>query len=1764
MEDDEIIIFVSVINRVIGSFAQIINDAIFSYEDKVRNLDQKNRNEILIRLFDDFPRDKLTYKESINTLISVGSPNVNKIQLYITSIFEDVITNDSCALFASLKTMSHVYNKSNPYHKQLLLNFCCFFISDLLFCYINKYGPSESSNKTIDIGFSMCRNDSVTPWLHPNILNQWSMIFSLISEEYYLKIYDGFESCYNNGGVVKYIFHLISLVNLESKENVEGKSILDNILKILVSLREEKLLTNKILHYVSRIVLYGRQGATMDKIFEFIWGLKDNKKMKDGVYDLLASLFIKIDTSEKRKSIFLRKRVFLNAGDTKKVERSIYTFRRLMFGTNAAPRWLFWNWDLEKPDHEICYIKWNCENRTVNEAPQRFVNIFYKYFFKKADFSVAPGHFVHCIVHLASLDFRYFFSNLVHYFMDLDPLDHRFTAFMGALVYISSDYFLENSCCKCSKDSINKLMELAKPKVTESFLSSSPKTEIPSVSIRHIDFEMDYELYHANLNIPSTFQEWDFQLLDTVNPDFHIADDKRCEFTRDVQIVKCMEALSTIEELCKSDNLKVILNLTAHENEGVLNSAKGIWLNTLNDEALRVKVASFLIKKASMPLEKEFSFTYIDMLIRILQNTIHVRTTVFHDIEFIGLLGLISENPMVRSRAYRLLSLVNLNLNGKGFSTFIQKELQVIEDTVTKRSIRYKYLHTFSPVKPIEFKHAIHSRCAEIWSLFVSEIVSIIIASNYTPLLSRIQEKMVVFFKYILKKKYTRLPSVVNTIVLFFSQYYDQNLLLGTPSLYNLDTYEPFSQPHQSSEAFIHFKQLFEINHSLAIQSLPYIHFSLCPQMLTILEPQIDRVEDTELIAKSMMLLIASPAISSSLIQFLIPPLFSILRILQSKFVMIGINGPRVIVWTDKLENECYKYSGLITMYCNIFITCFTINHGQITEDLWPVPYREIVFRHFMNWSFTRSKNLETVRDMSKNALKLIMLTGRVFNDILIIDERVLDLFSNIEFDGERIIGNIVYFHADIILNIIIECCYNRTQTVANIFFESVFSCFDEQYSDNIYKNTGSLLLLGSVYWVLNHPKARSFFELMVDFVLKKRSQSARNNIGEVVRSAKSLRDIIPSCFPGTSENVVHAGLRVIGSNKRVIATNFVVEPLLLWLEDFKLFYVQGSSDEFSHISPIQFLSLLRQITENLEDEFATIAKIWLAIYNIPDHQDLVQQYILTIENHILREKLISFLIYQNGSAFLKKIITRTSFAYFYYVVECSKEDYTKELWLSSVLIKSVDLILEDLTEYLPMLINWCFLFPNHLINLLEMICSRLNIYISAGTFGEESITYIIESICSIQDEKFSQLISAWSDDSLKWAIGSKNIRISTTALFIYNQIGKSVNIEVFDGITGIVSYHLSVEENITKASNLNFLKQLVRESFKFFAINFNVSPKYVFDYLSSFIDSPLFAEESLHEAAQLFILLISSNVTKELAWPLQISFIRLLLPSLETEVKARMLFQLLIKNTYSDELMCVILPFKMIRFDLFSDIDVNDDFIEKCSSSVLNNVLSHYTIMTKTASIAFLNQIFRVTNLIVQKIGIGYSKSSLTGLYKIALNYVTSCPCAVELISVIAKHEQSILSKQYNEYYGWSRSFEDVRRAVSKLTKPKRGNPSATWFSSVQQVIELDHYARPPRVIPFSNNKEQLDHNKELDKVSLTQRRLLLNRKHRPEAKSPPGSPRPKKLFSAYFDQSGEDVEIEVKALKHPRKLLESGTIFQSSNTIDVLYPATEFLASE
>ena len=913
------------------------------------------------------------------------------------------------------------------------------------------------------------------------------------------------------------------------------------------------------------------------------------------------------------------------------------------------------------------------------------------------------------------------------------------------------------------------------------------------------------------------------------------------------------------------------------------------------------------------------------------------------------------------------------------------------------------------------------------------------------------------------------------------------------------DQFEPFNKENEDKRGYVcqimnnllcsNDENLSKIGFSV----IPHLHFSLLAPLIDVLaKVPSERLVDA---TQTLSIVFRLPEIDKNFFIHNFMRITRFLNTLHDTFLKKSINGLYTIDWNSKMQEVLDKFSPHLLNYCIIIMFTFSAYKDGITDAEWPMTTRAIVFRFLINWAITTSSNLKSLRGYAELALATLARVGPFFTDPRFIDDRAIDLFGSMELNGVLILKNLIVNQYDVFLKIFIKACYTQPNSIADLYFDAIVDTItstkpeyasNEVNSDDSFSNRpglpvpnknkyhieiithyiGDLILLSQVFY--QKENARS-----TDLILNYLTISNLNLNTNEIKTKASDPKMIPSIFPFATEAVFHAFFKLMRKLKGKIRVPYkcIVEAVRPWTKMIRLLPMQLNCSasilpQFHYYTPYTFVKTLIDATDPSNDDlFRLMTTLWIDLAQSPDNINVIPLFISS--PHSLSEvvddsiaKMFTALLNTYPRRCMEEIVSKCSFAYYYYTTKCLNESFTvREKWLSQMLVHSVHRSWKVLSNFVPVILHFAFIFRSSSTTFLfEVLCRKMNVEFTEGCLDLSTNTFI-EQVNQFISRMSDEEVLEWGNEALKWFLGSEDVEIAVTSLQIYNQIKKPFDPSLVLSVIKTVSYHIEHSKD-----KLKLLIRLTKDSFQIFNIyeayyrallndsNSNLSSSdkdkkgfndldsahIAFNYTFSFLDCRVFVESDftkdalkiVHRAMKYpdLIQVILNNT---------ISFLRPMLLIIEVNSNAQKIIDMAFSKTKKEELFMIIAPVKKTFPQLFPSCPPFEKLISKVSENGKSAALVHYSMMATTASRSVLNNIFEISDLIVNSIKLTVNNNiPLAKLYQAALRAINKCHSAIDFVRSICEKDPTVAAVNIVDVYEWDRPIDYVNRSIKLLIK--------------------------------------------------------------------------------------------------------------------------------
>lgn len=1327
--EDKKAIFESVLSRMIESFASQLFLVLADFETQNSTIQSTSESDQrLEKIFKRFPRKYPQYKTMLLNLTNLAESNSGQILHYVVRIFKHILKGARDTPFSILQGISTSYDPNNRHHILLFYYFSLFTMTDFICQIVANYGPGDASVQVYRAGYTIATTEPLLPNLTETLIQQWAVIFSIVSETHFSDISVIFPY-FNTLEDFTLPLSLIRYLRLDSDDSA-GPPFMAAVVNIVKQQHRKKALNGTILEAVASLLttLPGSEDI-LQKLYNLAYSLRHDKILSSSAILLLCVVVIRYPKIWNKHTHIFQKRVLSVVGNKSKVKKALLTFRLLMFGLNLNPTWYFWEWGPNPRISPLAYIKWNGSINIPQTDARSFSGVFMGNFFEKSDFSVCPRDFRDVLVHLASLDFENFLNSIVPKFLSLPTEDPRFITFLMAVPRINSSDFIKFSFKQVTQEQIDKFNAQIKSKIMNE-MSKYEKKNNKKYGVCPALFNAFTSslIEDSDQKMGIILSEWNLTQFGALLKNHVPSGQKDSNFNVVGRLLPAVRCVLSNSEICDKNIMALMVKLSYHYRSAVSVSAYDICKSIFGtrEDSLEQYI-EILRNELIKDICPEASLTCISLLNEVLDNFSTdmegiITDELLRNIECILLLTLASIYPDTRHMCFLALVKINKQLGNNGLIHYISPYIHDMEKKVKVKLLLNVNSLTPAPISipedKIDFETAQLSHYYEVWIFFLAEIMDVLIGSNYTPLFNEIEkmreETIEIVFNSDSKGR-NRTPSDIGLFTIILSSMYYMPRLDQTEYANNL--YEPFSDKKDSRKLYRDtITRLFKSDNDMLIEMgitlLQHTHITLYPIIFDILinfQQSLTQTNEVSLQSATIMsqatatlsIMVKNPELDKSFFKQCYPKITHFLTNLQFLFVQMNLNSPRIIQWDNESESRVTRNQAFVKSYCSVISTCFSRLPKSFHDDEWLLSARENVFRQLLNWSMTTSIYLENVRIYSSNALRCMIRVGSYFNDSLLFDEKTVSFFGTLEIVNGPVLSNLLKFHLDLLLNTFVMATYTQPRAIADAYIEAIIENITSGHEDFLVQMGGPIILLALVSSVREDPRAWILIKKYIEATASTYNFDSEH-IQELLQiQSQPLIEIIPKAFTSMTESVFNSVFILLQIPNLHISAKDIIESVRPWMRVVRLLPKQNTIAQnvlpvFNYFTPYNFLVNLMEATEKIDDDqFRSIASLWTELQKSPDHKDLIPLFISDWENSVIKIKLFGILLGVDPLSVSQRLTNRCSFAYYFHVTRCLNGKFSSEMWSASLLAAVFDRNWGTLIPLASSVIHFSFLFKD-------------------------------------------------------------------------------------------------------------------------------------------------------------------------------------------------------------------------------------------------------------------------------------------------------------------------------------------------------------------------------------------------------------------------------------------------------------------------------------
>ncbi|EAY15043.1 hypothetical protein TVAG_019430 [Trichomonas vaginalis G3] len=1534
------------------------------------------------------------------------------------------------------------------------------------------------------------------------------------------------------------------------------------VLTILKNLKSKKLLTSKILKSAGFIVFaFPYNHDIYQSFYDFVQYYFSDKVLGPAAI-FLASALLANGLESINKHVTFIKNTIIPLFEQDKGSWAIKSFRLFLLGKGVDLRSIFWRYGANPRCSKIAYIRSSPQNSIPSTDQRSFFILFTSQVFPQLHKLPNDKTVVKILLHLASLDFQIFLTLFLPLFMKEESEIFKKITFLKVVPYINMPDFLHNSAQIYTPQYIQEFNRIIKRTllplldIFEDFYSEESFMFEPLIS------NMKSQIRQSDISVGEIIEAWGIDDVNKVYLTYSYSQKMPNDNQYPLTVLKAIKYAFLDDDYSSNMTIvKLLMKLVSVSDKEISESAidamKTIFKQKNSIHILIKEIKDFVTQPQDFS-PKQFILSYV--LCEILESQKYeLSEDEENDVDFIGFLALISSSPELRIIGYRICSLITCYLGYRGIYSAIDMFKKPMEQVVKKRLL-YQTIFDFPgclslPDGIISLSMCMNSHYATVWLKFVAEIIIVLIGCSIEPLRKRLEETAPGYISKTTASGDDGDYIDVSMILSFIASHCDHKGTILSSKIYQCPLFYDVQHTEQFRPAA--FSLLISLlSHkqnwckTVVFTSMDLCHpfylpsfFGILPGVNKSLIPQAARV---------MIRLLTNCYLQVSHIKSSLPMITNFLTALQSYFVSQSINNARIIIWNESLEKQVILHYKTIKCFCMI-INMIVDQFGVISAEDWPVSSREVSFRYLVNWSLTKSSELEFVRKSSIASMKRLISCGRILTDSLIFDESAIQILAKNNI--LVCLKNLIEFQPETLIQSFIENCFLQPRITASGFFDAIIISIDEKNIDILYRYCPGLILLALVYQNIEHPRSNE----MLNKLLKTYSKFPEKEGLEELEENIEYKEI-PKYFGFATESVFGYAFHFINQPNLHIPARSIIDSIKPFAKSLRFLPKQKTCSHetipmFSYFTPYQFMRELMRATESIGDDyFDSIISIWKELMKSPDHVDIIPTFIFSWDNPKIVSKIIQTLLVTSFDSIFPRLADEISLAHYLHVTLCLNEDFNDHLWTVDLLSKAMYAGQLKIGESIYSILHFALIFADVGSHpLLEALCD-LYCLPCPGPLSDDSFAYYVRNFA----EKTSQP-EKWLQVAAKWVLGSRSLHIAALSLLAYINLQKYTEKDdnlVVTGVAKSVTFHLT-----NNASDVKYLTLLVSCAFKFYTKAFQDNEIFVFNFVKSFFDCRMFFECLFTSATELCITSLSSQKTTVDAWSQIIQIIRPLLSYSSTDYEAQQALDHIISIANNEQLHLAVCPIKLAFPDLFPSASKPEEIIETASVLSMESALSHFCLMLINSPSSVVNQIYKVSNKFLSKIKFDRCQNALSMLYKSALTKTQSSEECLIFIMNLTKRYPSISTLQTLDYGEWSRTIDDVISDLNHLQFDDTNIQIVTVtdcksISAVYSILSNESDV-VPRILPFATQKEMIDG---MVAMESKQRRKNYSLR-RSESISDNLSEKGKKNQKSRRDSNAIILELNCTPLKKPRNILITNKAFNISQGSSLFPTMSEFL---
>ncbi|OHS99433.1 hypothetical protein TRFO_08352 [Tritrichomonas foetus] len=688
----QLILFQSVLTSLLESFSPQFNQVISEYDkySSLENQKTKISKSKIIKIFEKFPRKAAGYSDIVKTLMETAACNPTDILRFCGKMMKDTLTFSVNTPLNYVYSNNHDYDPSNKHHFVIFYYFSTFLLTDLIHSIVLHYKCSKSFNLLARVGLAIGVSKMLVLEVDKIIINQWAVIFSIISEFSCQELTDIFPSFPDPHIALQ----IMKYVRLDQSE-IEAEKFIPQVISVLQKLHRKKQILSEDLENVSNLIISVKiNDDFFAKIFEIAYSYRSDKDVGLGAAILCMVMIQKWPKKKSLLSHFIEKRIFHKTDNKNALLHAIKGLRLYIYGSQIAPEWYFWSWGENTRVDPIDFISWSSlDELNVNDTDY-FSKIFLKYYFMKINYQIEWNELEQLseiILHLASINFKSFVQKITPIFLKLKDDDCRFVAFVKTIKEINSTDFIKKAISNIDIEILNDFNSIIHEKLLNSLLKYDKDSSVDSVVFDAKDLLATNHIHESDTQIEEILEDWKINEFTATPYVLHETEYNEGDTSLYPQLSSALQFILTDEDYQNPEILEKLIEMSYDHNRSVSSTAFSLCKNISKQQNTTISMLSALVFEIHNRMTPEALFVIETILFFVLSSAEASKITdkTLFKLEYEAFFCMCSAYPMVRHLAFHILRKINHMLNNKGLLYFVASNQQAIENAVKTTVISY-------------------------------------------------------------------------------------------------------------------------------------------------------------------------------------------------------------------------------------------------------------------------------------------------------------------------------------------------------------------------------------------------------------------------------------------------------------------------------------------------------------------------------------------------------------------------------------------------------------------------------------------------------------------------------------------------------------------------------------------------------------------------------------------------------------------------------------------------------------------------------------------------------------------------------------------------------------------------------------------------------------------------------------------------------------------------------------------------------------------